>query len=452
MTTPVDDEVPFSSHLDELRRRLIWVVAFFFVAFSAAFGWGADPVVRYIQELAFITNPITGQAVRIKLSVISPMETFSTTMNVSLYLALTATYPFAMFQVWRFIAPGLYRNERRFALFLIPAIFVLFFTGAAFGRYVLLPFSIPFLLGFNIANFNVEPAYTLQAFLSLVFAMTFGLGLIFQVPLIVAPLIRFNVVAPDFFAKKRKYTIVISIIIGALVSPTGNPADMFVAAAPVFLLVEGGVALGRLWRYRALKAAQRKAEAAQARGEPVDLENLAGGLAIDLEKKLKELSSGGARKLAREFFSGIREAKQAWAEEAGEPAKKATPEDMRSLFDDDYKDSDRSPSPVRLKKPPPKGKKALAAGQVSETTVPLAPAPLATAPVAPAKIEEHPDRPWVEGVNEELARYIDDRIACRLDELTDRRVRPMLQQALLEWGEKFKQELRENGKGNGHAG
>lgn len=445
--SPADDSVPFSSHIEELRWRLLWVALFFVAAFSAAFAWGADPLVRYIQELAVITREVDGKAVTvpIKLTVINPLETFSTTMTVSFYIALAATYPWAMFQLWRFVAPGLYSHERRFVLFLFPAVFVLFFAGAAFGRYVLLAFSIPFLLGFNVENLQVQPAYTLQAFLGLVFAMTFGLGFVFQLPLLVAPLIRFNIVAPDFFAKKRRYTIMIAIVLGAVISPTGSPIDMFIAAAPVFFLVEGGVLLGRWWRKLALRRAQRLAQEAQARGEPVDLESLAGGLAVDLESKLKEFSSGGARKLAREFMGGVRETERAMKEET---AAVPSADEVRSLFDDDHADSARPVSGVRLKKPPPRGKKAEPASS-SDSAQPPSPVVSETpASVAPAA---QPDRPWVEGVSEDLARYIDDRISCRLDDAVENRIRPLLRQSLDEWGEKFKQQWRDNGKDNGHA-
>ena len=432
-----DQPIAFSSHLEELRWRMIWTLAFFVLALSVAFAYGVDPLVRYIQELAVVTNPVTGQVSRIKFTVIDPLETFSTTMTVSFYIAVAVTYPWAMFQVWRFVAPGLYAHERRFALFLFPAIFLLFFAGAAFGRYVLLTFSIPFLLGFNVQNFEVQPAYTLKAFLSLIFAMTFGLGLIFQLPLLVAPLIRFNIVSPDFFAKKRKHIIVLAVILGAVISPTGSPIDMFVAAAPVFFLVEGGVLLGRFWRNRALKRATRMAEAAQARGEPVDLENLAGGLAVDLEAKLKEMSGGGARKLARELFVGVREAGKAWSEEMAEGAAEANTEDVKSLFDDDHKDSDRPPVPVKLKRKTEREASASGTNQGLATTPLPAPQPA-------------PDAPWQEGVDEQLARYIDDRISCRIDEAMQNRIQPLIKQTLAEWGEKFKQELRDH-NGNGHG-
>ncbi|MCA8947763.1 MAG: twin-arginine translocase subunit TatC, partial [Planctomycetes bacterium] len=263
MPEPEDDVTPFSSHLDELRKRLIWSLLGVFVAFTVVFTAFADDIVRYIVDIAESTQG--GAPQHVKFVVIGTLETFSITMRVSLYAALVFAYPWVMVQAYLFVSPGLYRQERQFFRFAIPSIFVLFAGGAAFGRYVLLPISIPFLLNFNVNEFNVQQSFSLQQYLSLVFAMTFGLGFVFQIPLIVAPLIRFGLLTPEFFKSKRRYTFLISIIIGAIVSPSGSPIDMVLAGAPVFFLVEGGVWIGRLWKRSVLKQAQKEALAAAER-------------------------------------------------------------------------------------------------------------------------------------------------------------------------------------------
>ena len=198
MAESTPETVPFSSHLDELRRRLIWVLLGLFLAFTLVFSLWADDIVRYIIEIAVVTKEVNGEqtVVPIPLTVISPLETFSTTMRVSLYAALVFGYPWVMLQASLFVAPGLYRHERRFFQLAIPSIFLLFTAGAAFGRYILLPISIPFLLDFNVDNFGVHQSYALSQFLGLVFTLTFGLGFVFQIPLLVAPLIRFGLLSP----------------------------------------------------------------------------------------------------------------------------------------------------------------------------------------------------------------------------------------------------------------
>lgn len=442
-----EEGMSFTSHLEELRKRLIYTLLFFFLAFSVMVPLGATHIINYIQEIA-VTSGHTAKG-HTQFTVIGPMETFSLTMRVSFYAAIVLTYPFAMFQAWRFVAPGLYRHERQFFLVAIPSIFLLFFAGAAFGRYVLLPISIPFLLEFNVDELGVQQMYTLREYLSLVFALTFGLGFVFQLPLLVAPLIRFGLLKPDFFRRKRRWVILISVLIGALISPTGSPVDMIIAGAPVFLLVEGGVLLGRLWKNLALKRAMRDAKAAEARGEKVDYENLAGGLALDLEEKLKNFASGGARQLAKDLMGSVKNFKEGMREAGGM--------DVNSLFDDDYKDNEAPPVEVKLKTQPRRKREdsspksevrspevapsevqpAIAAANHVEPTLPAAPVPEAARDdfAAPRRA------PIDDGVDPKLALFIDNRIACRLDELFEEKIKPFVERAL--------KEAKHNG--NGHS-
>ena len=436
-----EEGMSFGSHLEELRKRLIYTILFFFVAFSLVIAFGATEIINYIKEIALIKREVNGETIyhQIRFTVTNPMETFSTTMRVSFYAAIVLTYPFAMIQAWLFVAPGLYRHERRFFLVAIPSIFLLFAGGAAFGRYVMLPLSIPFLLDFNVEALDVQPMYTLREFLDLVFALTFGLGFIFQLPLLVAPLIRFGLLKPDFFRRFRRYTILIAVVIGALISPTGSPVDMLIAGAPVFFLVEGGVLLGKFWKSSALKRAEREAKAAEARGEKVDYEALAGGLAMDLEEKLKKFAGGGARQFARELMDGIKGFKEGMREAGGF--------DASSLFDDDFKDDEKPPAEVKLKTQPRKkreepSQQPAARSQDSAPKTEQAPSAATPAPeTTPDDFAPARRAPIDEGVDPKIALYIDNRIACRMDELFEERIKPYLEKAI--------EQARHNG--NGHS-
>lgn len=398
---------------------MIFILVGVAIAFTVVFVFWADDIVRYIQEIAVHEHEVNGEMVReqIKFSVISPLETFSTTMRVSFYASLVFAYPWAMLQIYLFVSPGLYRHERRYFQIVIPSIFVLFFAGAAFGRYVLLPISIPFLLDFNVENFDVAQHYTLGEFLGLVFTLTFGLGFIFQIPLLVAPLIRFGLLTPQFIRSKRRYTIIGALIIGAIVSPTGSPIDMLIAGAPVFVLVELGMWMGVLWKKMALRKAQKLAIEAAERGEIIDTEELAGGLAMDLERKLKEFASGGAREFAREFFKGLNQ----------------SGDDLESVFDDDHDDED-AVDEVKLKpvNRESRRKKREEAEHKPEfvTEPPETDNDEGSVPRTAEdekNDEEWPDRPWDENVNEDLAQYIDDRVAQRMEQFFEREIRPVLE-------------------------
>ncbi|MBE7491657.1 MAG: twin-arginine translocase subunit TatC [Planctomycetes bacterium] len=557
------EQAPFSSHLDELRKRLIYIIAGVMLAFTLVFSLWAGAIVRYIQEIAVVeravpaahsaindnpaaaiqvagsgavrdsaftadrglvvfvdpasafvpvpapgtTPPLvftgrlkpgtraearddavfleldvsdptprtlqvtvpadapmrlrgtgvvnlaaregTTQRMQVQFSAISPLETFSTTMRVALYASLVFAYPWAMLQLYLFMAPGLYRHERRFFKVAIPSIFVLFTAGAAFGRYILLPISIGFLLDFNVEAYNLRTDYSLAQFLNLVFTLTFGLGFVFQIPLLVAPLIRFGLVPPDFFKRYRKYTVFAAIVIGAVISPTGMIWDMFIAGAPVVFLVEFGVIAGKLWKRAVLRAAEREALQRAKNGDQVNVEELAGGLAVDLEKRLKEFAAGGAREFARELMTGMR----------------SSGDEISTMFDDDYTDDQKPPVEVRLKpRPKPESKTpdvpdtpAVKPDQVFTPATPVAEPGSATDPTMDAtaiaaadaaptsgngngKHEQYPDRPWVEGIDENLARYVEDRVSQRLEQLMERELRP--------WMERVEHELRNRKQDN----
>lgn len=546
---PDDAPVPFSAHLNELRKRLIWIILGVFVAFSLVFSLWAKDIVLYIQGVAVVererraapetlnefpaaavqvigaakpangtftadvalnvfTDPLAAYAplpapglkpptvltgrlkpettaaldddgrvaftlefydaasdamksvavtvapdaamklhgkgvanlapaagvierLPVQFSAINPLETFSSTMRVSLYAALAFAYPWAMLHIYLFVAPGLYKRERRFFQVAIPSVFLLFFAGAAFGRYILLPISIGFLLDFNVEAFNLRSDYSLGQFLNLVFTLTFGLGFIFQLPLIVAPLVRFGLLSPDFFKRHRKWTLMLAVVLGALISPTGLIFDMFIAGAPVFFLIEGGVLIGRWWRKRVLKAAEREALRLAEKGEKIDPEELAGGLAFDLEKKLKEFSQGGARKFAQELMRGLREGRREAASDTAE----------KSLFDDNYTDDEKPPAEVKLKprKPADPKPEPAPATKPDQAFTPATPArekmDVEATPGGNGHTkEEWPDRPWVEGVDEKLAQYIEDRVSQRLQQYMERELRP--------WMNRVEDELR----------
>ena len=408
-----DEQLPFASHLKELRRRLFFVLLFVGIAFTAVFVFVADEIVIYLQAIARSELPKD-----FRFTVIHPLETFSTTMRVSMYASMVCAYPWVMLQLYLFVAPGLYRQERRFFQVAIPLVFFLFTAGAAFGRYILLPISIPFLLDFNVENFNVEQNYTLASFLSLVFALSFGLGFVFQIPLLVAPLVRFGLVTPEFFKSKRRYLILASLIVGAAISPTGNPLDMLLAGGPVYFLVEGGVLAGKIWKARVLKGAEKKVLQAAKRGEKLDIEALAGGLAVDLEKKIRGFADGGARELARELFRGL----------------KSGGEDASSLFDDEYTDDAEAPE-VTLKPAKDRSRKkkpaasaasgpTVKADQVFQAAKPADPSPEQQGAAEEPETgdpEDHPEH----GLDERIVALIDDRISKRIEQVIEREIRPL---------------------------
>ncbi|MDC1142006.1 twin-arginine translocase subunit TatC [Planctomycetota bacterium] len=452
-----EDKVPFVSHLTELRKRLVYVVAGIFVVFSVVFPLWADDIIRYFQAIAIIERKVGGTVIReqMKFVAVTPIESFGATVRVSIYAALVFAYPWGMLQLYLFVSPGLYRHERRFFKVAIPMIALLFVAGAAFGRYVLMPISLPFLMSFNIDELNLVQMFSLREYLNIVFALTFGLGFVFQIPLIVAPLVRFGLVNAEWIASKRRYTFFISIVIGALISPTGQPLDMFLSGLPVFFLLEGGTFVGKFWRKRALDKAAREIEVAAKDGRKIDLDSFGEGVSAELDERIKKFADEGARKFGRELMRAIRSGKQS----------------VSSVFDDDFKDDDKPKQEVKLKPAESRRRKKAPEPTIEfdvETATneaePKADSEPETKPTEPTnetepeathdeeggndaegtvgvsgspwggyaeshaepETEEFPDRPWTDDFEEEQQRYIEDRISQRLEQLLDRELKPWM--------------------------
>ncbi|MEE9310952.1 MAG: twin-arginine translocase subunit TatC [Planctomycetota bacterium] len=437
-----EEKIPFTSHLTELRKRLVYVVAGIFVAFSLVFPLWADEIIRYFQEIAIIEREVDGKIIKeqIRFVAVTPVESFAATVRVSMYAAMVFAYPWGMLQLYLYVSPGLYKHERRFFKVAIPMFAILFVGGAAFGRYVLMPISLPFLMSFNVEELNLEQMFSLREFLNLVFALTFGLGFIFQIPLIIAPLVRYGLVKPEWIASKRRYTFFASIVIGALVSPTGQPLDMFLAGLPVFILLEGGTVVGKFWRKRSLDSAAKRIEKASKDGRKIDLENFGEGVSEELDKRIRAFADEGARKFGRELMKAIRAGKQS----------------VSSVFDDEYKDDEKPDEEVKLKPAESRRRKKTVefevetstkddaeptkteeADQPSEPDTDSANEADGTVGVSGSpwsgygeslveEDEEFPDRPWTDDFEEEQQRYIEDRISQRLEQLLERDIKPWM--------------------------
>lgn len=221
----VGGRMSFLEHLEELRKRIIYA------CYGIAIGVGCS--FFFIQQIYdFLTAPaIATLPAGSKLIYTQPTEAFSLYINISLIAGIVFSAPFIMFQVWKFIAPGLYSNEKRLV---IP--FVLFSTlgflgGAAFNHYVAYPFIMVYFASFNTPNLSYMPQ--LSEVFGLYMKMLLGLGVIFQMPTVVFFLAKIGVVSGRFLLAQFKYAVLIIFIVAAVVTPTGDPMTLMVFAAPM---------------------------------------------------------------------------------------------------------------------------------------------------------------------------------------------------------------------------
>jgi sec-independent protein translocase protein TatC len=234
---PDDDEeeqsdlggrMTFLEHLEELRKRIINVCLSILVGVLAGFFF-IQEIYDFLLAPAIATLPEGS-----RLIYTQPTEAFALYIQISLISGAVIASPAIMYQVWKFVAPGLYSNEKRFV---IP--FVLFssggfIAGAAFNHYVAYRFIMTYLASFNSANLHYMPQ--LSYVFGLYVRMLLGLGLVFQMPTIVYFLARMRVVTARFLVAKFKYAFLFIVIAAAVITPTGDPTTLMVFVVPMLIL------------------------------------------------------------------------------------------------------------------------------------------------------------------------------------------------------------------------
>ncbi|MGE0814350.1 MAG: twin-arginine translocase subunit TatC [Vicinamibacterales bacterium] len=235
-----DGRMSFLDHLDELRRRLTHAVVALLVGFLAAFAF-AQQAQDFVMEPLLATLPAGGHFIYTE-----PTEAFFLQLKIAAILGLIIASPYVMWQVWLFIAPGLYANEKRFAVPFVVGTTVLFTAGAAFSHYVVFPAAFRFFGGFSndrvIFTPRIEPVFGMYAWLLL------AMGLIFQMPMLVMVLARMGLVTARFLIRNFKYAILVNFIIAAIATPSPDPVSQTVVAAPMCVLYV--ISIGVAWMFQ----------------------------------------------------------------------------------------------------------------------------------------------------------------------------------------------------------
>lgn len=229
---------PLTEHLGELRRRLFWVLGAWLLAAVVAGFWARD-----VFELLMLPAI---DAVREKghtLVAIAPAELFFTYVKSALLAGFVVALPVALYHAWAFVSPGLYANERRFALPFVLATSLLFGVGCAFGYFVAFPTVFEWFLSLE-ADY-VKTSWTTQAVFSFVARLYLVFGTGFELPVVIVFLALAGVVTPDALAKSRRYAILVMFIAAAILTPA-DPASQILLAVPLCVLYEIGIWTARL--------------------------------------------------------------------------------------------------------------------------------------------------------------------------------------------------------------
>jgi len=230
--------MPLLDHLIELRRRLIYSVSAILVLFFICYYFSPSIYNFLVAPLADVLEQMGGQR---RLIFTALHEAFFTYIKVAFFAALFLSFPFLSIQVWMFIAPGLYKNEKRaFAPFLI-ATPILFFMGGALVYYLVFPLAWKFFLSFEAAGgvgtLPIELEAKVDQYLSLVMRLIFAFGLCFELPVVMTLLGRVGLVTSKGMKEKRKYAIVATFIVAAILTPP-DVISQIGLALPTMLLYE----------------------------------------------------------------------------------------------------------------------------------------------------------------------------------------------------------------------
>ena len=234
------EKLPLVQHLIELRQSLLRSVIAIAVFFLILFPF-ADEIYNFIA--APIVQAIPGSNL-IAIGVISP---FLTPLKMSLILAIYVAMPYLLYQLWMFVAPALYRHEKRLILPLVISSTLLFYVGLVFSFYIVFPVIFGFLAGVGPESVNFAP--DIQYYLDFILKVSFAFGVAFEVPVVTILLIIFGVTTPQKLKKNRSYIIIGSFVLGMILTPP-DVISQFLIAIPIWLLFEAGLIFSSFFRVR----------------------------------------------------------------------------------------------------------------------------------------------------------------------------------------------------------
>jgi sec-independent protein translocase protein TatC len=233
----VDSTMSLGDHIEELRARMI-------LAIIGLVAGGAICLIFGSKIITFMERPyiaVIGQENR--LQALAPIDGFVTYLKIALISGLIFSSPWVFYQLWMFVAAGLYPHEKRYVYLVTPFSAILFVTGALFFMLAIAPAALRFLVAFNKNVLGVSSNFTFKDYVSFVSTLMLVFGLAFQTPLAIFFLTRTGIVSIQTMRESRKYFLVLAFVVGAVATPGPDPFSQVALAIPLYLLFELGILL-----------------------------------------------------------------------------------------------------------------------------------------------------------------------------------------------------------------
>ncbi|GMT47208.1 MAG: Sec-independent protein translocase protein TatC [bacterium] len=249
-----EEKLPLTEHLTELRQRLIKSLIAVLIGFGLSFNFSEQlfrlltlplrsdlhlttisPYIEFIPKV----SPIQ------KLVFLAPAEAFWMNIKVAMVAGIVLALPVALYQLWKFIAPGLMTSEKKYVVPFVVAGTTLFLTGALFCFSIILPFAMGFLLTYKTTY--LTPMISVSSYVDFCLKFLLSFGAIFELPIVILFLTRAGVVTPKTLAKNRKYAVLVAFILAAVLTPTPDAFNQTLMAVPIILLYETGIIISKIF-------------------------------------------------------------------------------------------------------------------------------------------------------------------------------------------------------------
>jgi sec-independent protein translocase protein TatC len=225
-----DEKLGFTEHLEELRKRLIICLLAVACGFSASY-YFADRIFRFLSAPLYKELPQGSSFIFTGLT-----DAFFTYIKLSFFTGICIAIPVILHQTWRFVAPGLYETEKRYAGPFIALGTAFFVTGVAFGYYIVFPVAFKFFVSYSTDSIKIMPS--IKEYLSFSCAFLLAFGAIFEIPIILFFLVRIGIISETVLRKNRKYAFLLAFVVAAILTPTPDVVNQCLMAVPILLLYE----------------------------------------------------------------------------------------------------------------------------------------------------------------------------------------------------------------------